>query len=120
MICSDSQEREREGGRSFDPPSTPQLLADLTQVTQLAVGDTFACALSVTGAVSCWGDNQYGQLGDGTRIRHTSPEVVPGLTGVVQISAEAPRPARSPTRARCCAGQTTWLTSTAATAAAAR
>jgi len=89
MICSDSQEREREGGRSFDPPSTPQLLADLTQVTQLAVGDTFACALSVTGAVSCWGDNQYGQLGDGTRIRHTSPEVVPGLTGVVQISAGA-------------------------------
>ncbi|HEX9497416.1 MAG TPA: hypothetical protein VF926_03300, partial [Mycobacterium sp.] len=32
----------------------------------LTVGGGFACALTATGSAYCWGDNQYGELGDGT------------------------------------------------------
>jgi alpha-tubulin suppressor-like RCC1 family protein len=32
----------------------------------VAAGDAHTCALLVTGAVTCWGDNTYGQLGRGS------------------------------------------------------
>jgi alpha-tubulin suppressor-like RCC1 family protein len=37
----------------------------LTGVTSIAVGDQFACALLSAGTVQCWGDNKYGELGNG-------------------------------------------------------
>jgi alpha-tubulin suppressor-like RCC1 family protein len=62
-------------------------VVSLSQVTQLAVGGNFACAMLAGGSVSCWGNNDFGQLGDGTRVSRSSPQLVPGLTGIVQISA---------------------------------
>ena len=41
----------------------------LTGVRQLSAGDHHACALRADGAVLCWGDDQSGQLGDGTTGR---------------------------------------------------
>ena len=34
-----------------------------------------------------WGDNGYGQLGLGTHRAVTTPTVVPGLSGVVEVAA---------------------------------
>jgi hypothetical protein len=39
------------------------------------------------GTVRAWGANTYGQLGDGTTIRRTSPMAVPGLAGVETVTA---------------------------------
>jgi alpha-tubulin suppressor-like RCC1 family protein len=33
-----------------------------------------------SGEVACWGDNDHGQLGDGTVLAHAHPEPVKGIT----------------------------------------
>ncbi|MBK6534436.1 MAG: hypothetical protein IPF99_34195 [Deltaproteobacteria bacterium] len=38
------------------------------------------------GSVQCWGDNSFGQLGDGTMTNRWNPTAVPGLAGVVQLA----------------------------------
>jgi alpha-tubulin suppressor-like RCC1 family protein len=35
---------------------------------RLALGDAFVCVLLDTGAIKCWGDNYYGQLGIGDKL----------------------------------------------------
>jgi len=47
-------------------------------VSAVAAGFGHTCAVKSTGAVVCWGDNQRGQLGDGTNIRRTRPVAVVG------------------------------------------
>ena len=53
----------------------------------LSAGDRFTIALKSDGTVWAWGDNSYGQLGDGTNTNRNEPEQVPGLNNVIAISA---------------------------------
>ncbi len=46
--------------------STPTLVKDVADAVALAAGDAHACVVRKSGAVSCWGYNASGQLGDGT------------------------------------------------------
>jgi alpha-tubulin suppressor-like RCC1 family protein len=47
----------------------------------VSAGYGHTCGVTPSGAAYCWGDNQYGQLGDGTTTDRTSPvAVVRGLT----------------------------------------
>jgi alpha-tubulin suppressor-like RCC1 family protein len=55
--------------------------------TSLTGGASHSARLKQDGTVWAWGRNDYGQLGDGTTARRTSPVQVPGLTGVVALSA---------------------------------
>jgi alpha-tubulin suppressor-like RCC1 family protein/outer membrane protein OmpA-like peptidoglycan-associated protein len=60
-------------------PGAPFNAADA--MGPIAAGDGHTCAVLSTGNrdVYCWGDNQYGQLGDGTIVDKTSPVIVSGV-----------------------------------------
>jgi alpha-tubulin suppressor-like RCC1 family protein len=48
-------------------------------VLQLTAGDDHVCALLASGAVYCWGRNDYGQAGDGTYTDRITPGAVVGI-----------------------------------------
>ena len=72
---------ERVGRTDSDPDG------GLTKnVTHVAVGGIYTCAI-VSGAAKCWGANNFGQLGDGSRNSRLTPVDVTGLSsGVTMIS----------------------------------
>jgi alpha-tubulin suppressor-like RCC1 family protein len=54
-------------------------------IVDVRAGGMHSLALSSTGEVYAWGDNAYGQVGNGTHTNQLTPAVV--LSGVSQISA---------------------------------
>ncbi|GIW53235.1 MAG: hypothetical protein KatS3mg081_2590 [Gemmatimonadales bacterium] len=58
----------------------------------ISTGDLYTCGLTPSGAAYCWGDNSFGQVGDGTRVLGPVP-VVGGLTfGAPPVVSGAPYP----------------------------
>jgi alpha-tubulin suppressor-like RCC1 family protein len=45
-------------------------------ITQITAGWRHTCALDSTGQAYCWGDNNYGELGDATNIQRIVPAIV--------------------------------------------
>jgi hypothetical protein len=58
----------------------------LNEVTQVAAGTFSTLALKSDGSVWAWGENTYGQLGNGTTIPSSAP-VKARLSGVIQVAA---------------------------------
>ena len=62
-------------------------LSGLANVTSASVGNGSAVAIA-GGTIVAWGDNTYGQVGDGTNTSRSSPVVVSGsLAGAVQVAS---------------------------------
>jgi len=57
----------------------------LQDIQQIATGYSHACALTTPGGVKCWGNNDYGQVGDGGTWKTTPSAVVAGLDYVVHL-----------------------------------
>jgi alpha-tubulin suppressor-like RCC1 family protein len=60
-------------------------VSGVVDIAQGAVGQS-TCVLLADGTVRCWGDNTYGELGDGTLAQSTTPVTPIGITGAVAIS----------------------------------
>ena len=67
--------------------STPvQVLGGLAGVTAISAGGYHSLAWRGDGTAWSWGNNFYGQLGDGTQTNRLTPVQVSGLAGVTAIS----------------------------------
>ena len=62
--------------------TVPTKVATSERFVEIETGDmysgAYACGRTSVGAVSCWGSNVFGALGDGTKVDHTSPVRVAG------------------------------------------
>ena len=57
------------------------------ETRMVAAGSYHSCALKVDNTVWCWGDNSFGQLGDGTTTERLTAVQVKSITGIVAIGA---------------------------------
>ncbi len=88
LACWGTNELGELGTGSTDPfSSTAVDVSALPSVTEVSAGLTHVCAVDPTGQLWCWGENNVGQLGDGTTA---GPKRVPTktlLNDVVHVSA---------------------------------
>ena len=69
------------------------LLAPLAaQAAVIAAGKAHTVALKGDGTVCAWGDNAFGQLGDGATANSSTPVQVSGVIGVTAIAASYSTP----------------------------
>src|SRR5690606_22090795 len=64
---------------------TPDSVVGLSGATKIVTADYHSCAIVAGGAVQCWGQGYYGQLGNGGSSS-TTPVTVPGLSGVTSLA----------------------------------
>ncbi len=67
------------------PIPSPVGVSTITTASHIAMGRHFACALTVGGKVSCWGQNASGQIADGTTDSRSTPWELPSLASVTQL-----------------------------------
>ena len=76
------------GTASAGPNGTPQLVPTINDAVEVVVGSANACARRVNGAVVCWGDNAFKELGDGSApTMRAMPGPVPTLPTAVELAA---------------------------------
>ncbi len=66
---------------------TPTQVMGLGKVTAISAGQRYSLVLQNDGTVWAWGENEWGQLGDGTTTNSDVPVQVRNLSDVIAISA---------------------------------
>jgi alpha-tubulin suppressor-like RCC1 family protein len=67
--------------------SVPVRVRDLPAAVAITAGENQTCALLQQGALRCWGDNLFGQLGDGNEVNSSLPRLVRGLARSQEVAA---------------------------------
>jgi alpha-tubulin suppressor-like RCC1 family protein len=74
-------------GTSGNNKLQPTQVSSITDAIAIGNGGYHACAVLTNGQARCWGQNFFGQVGDGTTVQRTTPVAVSGLSGITRISA---------------------------------
>jgi alpha-tubulin suppressor-like RCC1 family protein len=74
-------------GSTASQARATRAVAGLPAVVELALGEGHSCAREAEGRVWCWGQNDLGQLGDGTRSPRGEPRTVVGLEDAIELDA---------------------------------
>ncbi len=86
VVCWGNNSRGQLGNNSTTTSNVPvNVSIGSDRYVQLKGGNQFNCGLLTTGGVKCWGDNDAGQLGDGTLVQKNVPTQVVGLTSGVAV-----------------------------------
>jgi hypothetical protein len=90
LLCWGHNASGQLGDNSTTNRAIPVPVANLgSEVAAVAGGYSHTCELTTAGVVRCWGDNTYGQLGDGTTTERHAPVLVSSLAGVSTAVAGA-------------------------------
>ncbi|MGV9792252.1 protein kinase domain-containing protein [Gordonia sp. NPDC003422] len=81
---NDDDSTTTTAGESTESTSSSAAPASGVLQSVAAGGDT-TCAVKL-GNVYCWGNNEYGAVGDGTTTNRTVPTRVPGISNATQVS----------------------------------
>jgi alpha-tubulin suppressor-like RCC1 family protein len=90
VYCWGSNGRGQYGNGTTDGgllTLTGSAVLGLDDAVEISVGDSHTCARRSTGEVVCWGQNDLGQLGDGSTTDRLVPTPVSGLTDAVELAA---------------------------------
>jgi alpha-tubulin suppressor-like RCC1 family protein len=89
IMCWGDNKNGQLGNGTNRRADTPIEVDGLTSgVSAISAGGTHTCALTTDGGVKCWGENEFGELGNGATYFSMTPVDVIGLTsGVSAISA---------------------------------
>jgi len=82
VLCWGDNRFGQLGDGTTEPRLTPTPVSGLPgQPTAIVAGATHTCALLADGTAYCWGQNLYGQLGNGSTANAATPtQVVGGIT----------------------------------------
>lgn len=83
----DNSNGQLGNGTTGSYSEVPVVVLGLSNVRSIAAGAVHTCAVLEDGTARCWGDNRFGQFGDGTNTGSNAPMAVPGLSSVRSIAA---------------------------------
>lgn len=88
LMCWGSRSAGQIGmGGTTSVPGVPVAVPGVTDATAVACGRDFTCFVHTSQAISCFGGNDFGQLGDGTTDASTTLRPVSAVTDATSISA---------------------------------
>lgn len=73
-------------GRDDDVILGPSNVEGIDDAVEVQVGEVSSCVRHRDGGVSCWGDSNYGQVGDGFRLNALSPKRVEGVDNAIDLT----------------------------------
>ena len=88
VVCWGLEEVLRSGATRQTKRFSPVARTELMGAMVVAPGDSHTCAV-ISGSVVCLGDNQNGEVGDGTFVRRADPVAVAMPTDVSEIETGA-------------------------------
>ena len=86
--CWGKDQKSQSGALLWNDAATPVQVQGLSGgALDVAAGEEHNCAVLTDGTVACWGENDHGQLGDGSTSDSAVPVAVVGVAGAVRVES---------------------------------